>query len=329
MRDLVSILIPCYNSAPWIGRAIETALAQTWPNKEVVVLDDGSTDGSFEVIQQYASQIRVARQANRGQNASRNRLTELSRGAWLAYLDADDEMSPDCVEKKMEFAQEADAVYGTVEVACFLDLEKTRYTVQTAETFADPIVAAFWWSYPNTSSFMFRKAAVLDVGGWNAEIKNCTDYDLYFKLLIKNKRFRAAPESQTLYRQWSTSQAVYQDPQRKLRTRLQVLWHAAHEFDAAGLLNNERREAFEQAAFGVVRMLYNFNPVVAHREYAKLIGWNPRFHPTAKTFSPTYRSVYKLAGFAVTEHLAYLARRLNPVTKPLPGVDPKTGLPYT
>jgi glycosyltransferase involved in cell wall biosynthesis len=329
MSALVSILIPCYNSAPWVGRAIETALAQTWLNKEVIVLDDGSTDVSFEVIQRYASQVRVEKQTNQGQNAARNRLTKLSRGEWLVYLDADDEMAPDCVEKKMVFADDADAIYGTVEVACFLGLEKTRFTVQIAEEFADPLVAAFWWSFPNTSSFIFSRRVVLDAGGWNAEIKNCTDYDLYFKLLIRGGRFRAASQSHTLYRQWSTSQAVYQNPERKLHTRLQVLWHAAHELEAIGAFNAARREAFEQAAFGVVRLLYNFNPIIARREYSKLIEWNPCFRPAAKKFTYQYRSAHKLAGFALAEELAQFARRLNPIKKPLPGVDPQTGLPYT
>src|SRR4051812_8952301 len=112
----VSILIPCHNADAWVHRSIETAIYQTWPKKEVIVLDDGSTDRSLEIIRQYEHTVRVERQNNLGQNAARNRLTNLSTGEWLVYLDADDELSPDCVEQKMVHSGTADAVYGAHEV---------------------------------------------------------------------------------------------------------------------------------------------------------------------------------------------------------------------
>ncbi len=79
MQSLVSILIPCYNAERWIGQAIESALGQTWPNKEVIVVDDGSTDGSLEVIKSFGDRIKWETGPNRGGNVARNRLLELSR----------------------------------------------------------------------------------------------------------------------------------------------------------------------------------------------------------------------------------------------------------
>ena len=125
MPPLVSILIPVYNTRQWVGAAIDSALAQTWPDTEVVVLDDGSTDGSLDVVQAYAGRVRIHTQSNGGQNVSRNRLTEFSRGDWLIYLDADDELSADAVRLKIEAAGAADAVYGSMDV-CSSDLRRTR-----------------------------------------------------------------------------------------------------------------------------------------------------------------------------------------------------------
>ena len=116
MPPLVSILIPVYNARQWVGAAIDSALAQTWPDTEVIVLDDGSTDGSLDVVQAYAGRVRIHTQSNGGQNVSRNRLTEFSRGDWLVYLDADDELSADAVRLKLEAAGDADAVYGSMDV---------------------------------------------------------------------------------------------------------------------------------------------------------------------------------------------------------------------
>src|SRR5262245_29413048 len=100
---LVSILIPCFNAVRWIEQAIESALAQTWDDKEVIVVDDGSTDGSLQVIRRFDDRIHWETGPNRGGNAARNRLTELSSGEWLQFLDADDYLLPDKIARQMEF----------------------------------------------------------------------------------------------------------------------------------------------------------------------------------------------------------------------------------
>ena len=81
----VSILIPCYNAARWVGQAIDSAIGQTHPDKEVIVVDDGSTDGSLEIIKSFGNRIRWESGPNRGGNAARNRLLEMARGDWLQY----------------------------------------------------------------------------------------------------------------------------------------------------------------------------------------------------------------------------------------------------
>ena len=176
MPDLVSILIPVYNARPWVGRAIESALAQTWPEIEVIALDDCSTDGSWEVLQEWKSRIRVERAAkNGGQNISRNALTKMSRGTWLVYLDADDELAPDSVEQKMKHTGGAEAVYGSMDMVTFQGCEPTQSEKRPAEEYPDPLKAALWWAYPNTSCFVFKRTAVLAAGGWDETVKNCTD----------------------------------------------------------------------------------------------------------------------------------------------------------
>ena len=98
---LVSILIPCYNAEQWVGQAIESALAQTWRDKEVLVVDDGSTDGSLEIIRSHGDRIRFESGPNRGANVARNRLLELSHGEWLQYLDADDYLLDDKISGQL------------------------------------------------------------------------------------------------------------------------------------------------------------------------------------------------------------------------------------
>jgi glycosyltransferase involved in cell wall biosynthesis len=117
MRTLVSILIPCFNAERWIGQAIEGALVQTHASSEIIVVDDGSSDGSLDVIKGFGKHIRWESGPNRGGNAARNQLLALARGSWLQYLDADDYLLPDKIERQIAFLGEhpdADIVYSPI-----------------------------------------------------------------------------------------------------------------------------------------------------------------------------------------------------------------------
>ena len=116
-RPLVSILIPCYNSSRYVGQCIDSALDQTYSNVEIIIVDDGSTDGSQRVIKSYGSRIRAEFCSHHGANSTRNRLLQLARGTWLQYLDADDYLLPDKINTQMAFVEqnpEIDVVYSPV-----------------------------------------------------------------------------------------------------------------------------------------------------------------------------------------------------------------------
>src|SRR6266568_3504859 len=117
IRSFVSILIPCHNAERWVAQAVESALAQTWLQKEVLVVDDGSQDGSLDAIKKFGDRIRWESGPNRGGNSARNRLLELAKGEWLQYLDADDYLLPDKLEKQvcaLGDGLDTDVFYGIV-----------------------------------------------------------------------------------------------------------------------------------------------------------------------------------------------------------------------
>jgi len=89
MAPLVSILIPAYNAERWIGETIRSALAQTWPRKELIIVNDGSRDRTLEVARQFASgNVLVVTQQNQGASAARNKAFELCQGDYIQWLDA-------------------------------------------------------------------------------------------------------------------------------------------------------------------------------------------------------------------------------------------------
>ena len=313
MAELVSILIPAYNCREWVGRAIQSAINQTWPNKEIIALDDCSTDGSWEALQEWGGKIRVERAGcNGGQNVSRNALTRMSQGTWLCYLDADDELKPDAVAEKMKFAEIADAIYGTMEVQHFEASQLQGTRLMKAELFDDPIASALEWKYPNTSALMFRRTALLAAGGWNEDIQNCTDYDLYLKMLTAGLRFEAAPQSVSVYRQWSDAQAVHTNPLRRTTTRLMLMWRTIEELERHNKVTPAVRDAFFNSALGVVRSIYPIDAQRAITEHTKLRAWAPKTYPSSAVFPAAFRVGYQWLGFQGAEELAKLTRFLRP-----------------
>src|ERR1700730_5442370 len=101
-RMKVTIGIPVFNCETWVATAIQSALEQTWPDKEIIVVDDGSTDRSAEICRSFGSRIRFVQQPNRGGNAARNQVCKLSSGEWIQFLDADDYLKPDKIHSHLD-----------------------------------------------------------------------------------------------------------------------------------------------------------------------------------------------------------------------------------
>lgn len=131
MHPLVSILIPCYNAERWIAETINSALAQTWQNKEIILVDDGSRDNTLFVSKSFEStNVKVIRQENCGASVARNRALKEAQGDFIQYLDADDLLSPQKIEEQVILLQQNP--HGMVAVSStihFYDGEKPEQGV--------------------------------------------------------------------------------------------------------------------------------------------------------------------------------------------------------
>jgi len=105
MPNLVSILIPAYNAEKWIGDAVRSALDQTWPKKEIIIVDDGSCDDTLSIARRFESRsVKVLTQENRGAAAARNTGLRIAQGDYIQWLDADDLLAPDKIANQLEGA---------------------------------------------------------------------------------------------------------------------------------------------------------------------------------------------------------------------------------
>lgn len=316
---LVSILIPCFNAERWIGQAIESALAQDGPAIEVVVVDDGSTDNSLAVVRQFGDRVRWETGPNRGGNPARNRLLALARGEWVQYLDADDYLLPGKVSRQAEFIathDETDVVYGPITVDYWSASGSRLELLPLPATRDEWILLAGWW-LPQTGAPLWRRQALLDVGGWRPDQKVCQEHDLYLRLLQGGKRFSYCPHNGAVWRVWGTDTVSLRDAARVREQRLRIEQDAEDHLAAQGELTRERRDAFNAARFRMARVAWREGDRAGARTLlASLHRSDPAFVPG---FEPwPYRLLWRTLGFTLTETMAGWRRDWRPREGPRP-----------
>lgn len=181
-KPLVSIVIPTYN-CPYISSSVESALAQTYPNIEVIVVNDGSTLHTDNIIP-YLDQIRYIEKANGGTGSALNVGIKQARGEYIAWLSSDDLYSTDKIEKQTAFmeARQADASY----TAFYHMNEHNQITGQFGSVYPNKI--AFYTAMKkgnviNGCTVMLKKAVFEQVGYFDESLKGTQDYDLWCRIL--------------------------------------------------------------------------------------------------------------------------------------------------
>ena len=191
-KPLVTIAITCYNYADYVSEAIESALGQTYQNLEVIVLDDGSTDNSLDVINKYAARVRIVTRKNKGVVYTRNEALKLAKGDFFFFLDADDFFDKDYVENMLAVAEEfdADVVYPNWRV--FGDDEyKKRFDEFATQLLIEQQIHC-------TSESLIRLNAIK--GHKFESEKVAEDWDFFLGLALAGKKFKLATDCYINYR---------------------------------------------------------------------------------------------------------------------------------
>lgn len=201
----ISVAMSVYNNAPHLAAAIESVLGQSFRDFEFLIVDDGSSDGSAEIIDRYAAadaRVRAIHQPNRGLVASLNRILDEARAPLIARMDGDDIALPTRFERQLAFltAHPDHGVVGTwadcideagAPLAIDCPASPTSHEALLALLETGPLL-----SHPTV---MMRRDAVAQAGGYRAAYRHCEDYDLWLRL-SERTRLCSIPEKLLLYR---------------------------------------------------------------------------------------------------------------------------------
>lgn len=231
---LVSILIPCYNAERWVGEAIQSALDQTYPNTEIIVVDDGSTDRSLDVIKSFGPRIRWETGPNGGPAVARNRGLAIASGVYVGFLDADDTWHREKLALQVATLEEMGEVVGV----CFSDCRAVGAEELTASfykrcdfgpvggttRYRDPIGLAMLSRQPIIlSTMVVRRRLLEDVKAFDEGLRVAQDTDLIFRLSLRtefcsvNRVLASYSVAET--RVFSQSALVRRDPMVPLRAQ--------------------------------------------------------------------------------------------------------------
>ncbi len=217
MKPLVSILIPAYNAGEWLADTLRSALAQTWERKEIIVVDDGSSDQTLAIARQFESDtVHVFTQPNQGAAATRNRAFALSKGDYIQWLDADDLLAANKIARQMETLEQspnkrllvssgwANFMHRPcraefVPTALWCDLSRVEWLLRKMGQNL----------HMQTATWLVSRELTEVAGPWNTKLLGDDDGEYFCRVLLASEGVRFVPEARVYYRVSGTSQLSY------------------------------------------------------------------------------------------------------------------------
>lgn len=208
LTPLVSILIPAYNAERWIADTIRSALQQTWPNKEIIVVDDGSKDRTLWVARRFEpAGVKVVSKSNEGAAATRNAAYALSRGDFIQWLDADDLLSPNKIEVQLEaLGCDRDPRVLLSSPWAYFAYRPKRARFSPTSLWQD-LSPTEWLLrklggnlHMQTATWLTSRVLADAAGPWDTRMLSDDDGEFFCRVLIASKGTRFVPQANVYYR---------------------------------------------------------------------------------------------------------------------------------
>ncbi len=256
-QPLVSILIPCHNAAPWLAQTLESALAQTWTHREIIVVDDGSTDDSAGIAHTYADRgVRLILQENRGAAAARNHALQQAQGEFIQFLDADDLLAPGKIEAQVRGLGAAARPHrrGTVGSASTTILRPAVFAPEPNWHDSAPVE----WLALNfagrgmmpPSAWLTPRSLIDQAGPWDERLTLNDDGEYFCRVLLASSGVSFCAHARSFYRSNLTGSLS--------QRRTDAAWRSAflsHDLSARHLLERENSPRTRRACADLFQRL--------------------------------------------------------------------------
>ena len=321
MPKLVSVIIPCYNAEKWLAEAIDSCLNQIYPAIEIIVIDDGSTDGSLDIIKSYGDceasrRHRIVWETgiNRGGNHARNRGIAKAKGEYFQFLDADDYILPEKIARQVEFLEQtkADVVYGDWRHqrhdsdGSFV-LEEIKISGDRPNILAS--LLADWWVSP--ACILFTKKAVENSGGWDETLKAGQDRDFFLSVVMSGAKVVYQPGCSSIYRRYGNVTVSSASETKYLESHYQIVRKVEQKLIREGNFTSEYRRALAQSYFTMARKYLAIEPDKYREFMDKTMVLCPNFEPDRSHRTKLYSLAQKILGFPRLEKIVVSIKSLN------------------
>jgi glycosyltransferase involved in cell wall biosynthesis len=208
MQPLVSILVPAYNAEHWIADTLESAVGQTWPRKEIIVVDDGSTDGTGEVARRFASKnVKVVSTSNQGLSAAVNNAYRVCQGDYIQELDADDILARDKIERQLAALREADSDRILLSSSMAFFYYRTRHARYLETSLCQDLSPVEWLLrkmgenlHMQNATWLVSRQLAEAAGPWDEQLNYDQDGEYFDRLLLRSEGTLFVPGTGVFYR---------------------------------------------------------------------------------------------------------------------------------
>ncbi len=253
---MISVIIPAYNSENYIEKAINSVLNQTYQNFEIIIINDGSTDNTEEVIKQFTdSRIKYIYQANQGVSAARNKAIELSDGDYIAFLDADDVWHPEKLQIQLNcFKKNPDInlVYSNIkmiEESTDIEFIKNFDNFKTRKNLIKNLILTPF-NCPSPSTVLLKKECLPEAGLFDKNLTVGEDLDLWLRIAVKNNFYCIKkPLATAIRRQNGITRTL--DPTKAIENNIYILNKFFNETDKEKQFQNYQNKAFAFVYFNI------------------------------------------------------------------------------
>ncbi len=216
-QQIVSVVMPCYNASRFLREAVDSVRSQSYQDWELLIVDDGSTDDSRHIAQEYVeldSRVRLLQQPNGGACVARNNGIEHASGAFIKFLDADDILCPDCLQeqikqiKNLKPNQIPFGDYGHIDAVGKV-IETYAYSQEHLDLLKrDPVYAMFrFWQILITAP-LHHKEYLTKIGGFDTKLPRHQETDMHFRLTLADVEFVYFPTFTFYYREYTSTYRI-------------------------------------------------------------------------------------------------------------------------